>query len=188
MGCHPVQRKKIDPEIRQQAVRVRASCWLRGRERCAIKWTRLSCRSFAANAVRLQLHALAYNLGNFLRTLATPEAIKDWVAHEPAREAHQDRREGCQPRPLRRLSNGRGRHLAPPVRGDPSADRRATRAAGSGDRNMNAPAGRPGKIRGRFVSFWSDAESVARLAHGTANRPASPGYDSKGSAIWGIPA
>jgi hypothetical protein len=44
----------------------------------AIKWTRLSCRTFAANAVRLQLHALAYNLGNFLRTLATPEAIKDW--------------------------------------------------------------------------------------------------------------
>jgi hypothetical protein len=44
----------------------------------AINWTRLSCRSFAANAVRLQLHALAYNLGNFLRSLATPEPIKDW--------------------------------------------------------------------------------------------------------------
>src|SRR5215472_18223183 len=44
----------------------------------AIKWTRLSRRTFAANAVRLQLHALAYNLGNFLRTLATPEPIKDW--------------------------------------------------------------------------------------------------------------
>jgi hypothetical protein len=43
-----------------------------------IRWTRLSCRSFAANAVRLELHALAYNLGNFLRTLATPEPIKDW--------------------------------------------------------------------------------------------------------------
>ena len=42
----------------------------------AVKWTRLYCRSFAANAVRLQLHA--YNLGNFLRTLATPEPIKDW--------------------------------------------------------------------------------------------------------------
>jgi hypothetical protein len=39
----------------------------------AINWTRLSCRSFAANAVRLQLHGLAYNLGNFLRTLAKPE-------------------------------------------------------------------------------------------------------------------
>jgi hypothetical protein len=37
-----------------------------------------SCRSFSANAVRLQLHALAYNLGNFLRTLAAPDPIKDW--------------------------------------------------------------------------------------------------------------
>ncbi len=44
----------------------------------AIKWTRLSCMRFAANAVRLQLHALAYNLANFLRTLATPEAIEWW--------------------------------------------------------------------------------------------------------------
>jgi len=44
----------------------------------AIKWTRLSCRTLAANAARLQLHALTYNLGNFLRTLATPEPIKDW--------------------------------------------------------------------------------------------------------------
>ena len=39
---------------------------------------RLSCTRFAANAVRLQLHALAYNLANFLRTLATPEAIETW--------------------------------------------------------------------------------------------------------------
>ena len=44
----------------------------------AIRWTRPSCNSFASNTVRLQLHALAYNLGNFLRTLATPESINDW--------------------------------------------------------------------------------------------------------------
>ena len=44
----------------------------------AIKWTRLSCRSFAANAVRLQLHALAYNLGNFMRTLAMPKTAEPW--------------------------------------------------------------------------------------------------------------
>jgi len=31
----------------------------------AIKWTRLSCRRFRHNTVRLQLHALAYNLGNW---------------------------------------------------------------------------------------------------------------------------
>jgi hypothetical protein len=44
----------------------------------AIKWTRLSCRSFAANAVRLQLHALAYNLGNCMRTLAMPKTAEPW--------------------------------------------------------------------------------------------------------------
>jgi hypothetical protein len=42
------------------------------------KATPMPCRSFAAHAVRLHLHALAYNLGNFLRTLATPKPIKDW--------------------------------------------------------------------------------------------------------------
>ncbi|MBP0129128.1 MAG: IS1380 family transposase [Nitrospira sp.] len=44
----------------------------------ATKWTRLSCCSFAANAVRLQLHALAYNFANFLRTLALPDGIEKW--------------------------------------------------------------------------------------------------------------
>src|SRR5262249_47163247 len=44
----------------------------------AVIWTRLSCHRFAANAVRLQLHALAYNLANFLRTLALPEEVAQW--------------------------------------------------------------------------------------------------------------
>ena len=44
----------------------------------AIKWTRLPCRTFAANAARLQLHALAYNLGNFMRTLAMPKTAEPW--------------------------------------------------------------------------------------------------------------
>jgi hypothetical protein len=44
----------------------------------AVTWTRLSCRSFNANAVRLQLHALAYNLANFLRTLALPAETTQW--------------------------------------------------------------------------------------------------------------
>src|SRR5215210_9539704 len=44
----------------------------------ATKWTRLSCRAFAANAVRLQLHALAYNLANFMRTLAMPKTAEPW--------------------------------------------------------------------------------------------------------------
>jgi hypothetical protein len=44
----------------------------------AIKWTRLSCRKFRNNEVRLQLHALAYNLANFMRTLALPEEVAHW--------------------------------------------------------------------------------------------------------------
>ncbi len=44
----------------------------------AIRWTRFSCRKFRNNAVRLQLHALAYNLANFMRTLALPEEVEHW--------------------------------------------------------------------------------------------------------------
>ena len=38
----------------------------------------MSCRRFRNNAVRLQLHALAYNLANFMRTLALPEEVEHW--------------------------------------------------------------------------------------------------------------
>ena len=44
----------------------------------ALNWTRLSCHAFADNQVRLQLFALAYNLGNFLRRLALPRSISHW--------------------------------------------------------------------------------------------------------------
>ena len=44
----------------------------------AVKWTRLSCRNFRDNQARLQLFALAYSLGNFLRKLALPKSVKHW--------------------------------------------------------------------------------------------------------------
>ena len=44
----------------------------------AVTWTRLSCHGLSGNAVRLQLHALAYNLANFLRTLALPDEVAQW--------------------------------------------------------------------------------------------------------------
>jgi len=44
----------------------------------AIKWTKLSCHDFVDNQVRLQLFALAYNLGNFLRRLVLPNSVKHW--------------------------------------------------------------------------------------------------------------
>ena len=44
----------------------------------AVKWTRLSCRRFKDNQVRLQLCALASNLANFLRHRALPREVRHW--------------------------------------------------------------------------------------------------------------
>jgi hypothetical protein len=44
----------------------------------AFRWTRLSCKRFRDNEVRLQLHSLAYNLATFLRCIELPEAMADW--------------------------------------------------------------------------------------------------------------
>ena len=54
-----------------------AEQWIKEGE-YALNWTRLSCHKFVANQVRLWLFILAYNLGNFFRRLALPEAIKSW--------------------------------------------------------------------------------------------------------------
>jgi hypothetical protein len=44
----------------------------------AVQWTKLFCRTFKDNQARLQLFALAYNLGNFLRRLALPKPVRHW--------------------------------------------------------------------------------------------------------------
>ena len=54
-----------------------AEPWIR-EGKYAVKWTRLSCRNFKDNQARLQLFALAYNLGNFLRRLALPRSVEHW--------------------------------------------------------------------------------------------------------------
>ena len=93
----------------------------------AIKWTRLSCRSFAANAVRLQLHALVTSCARCY-TRANQALVDD----DSQGEVHQDRREGGEPWPLRRLLDGRSRHSEKPVRRDPAAHRGTTTTAQSG--------------------------------------------------------
>jgi len=54
-----------------------AEQWIK-EDKNAIKGTHLSCRSMQANAAPVQLHALAYNLANFLRTLALPPELERW--------------------------------------------------------------------------------------------------------------
>ena len=108
-----------------------AEQWIR-EGKYALRWTRLSCHSFRHNAVRLQLHALAYNLANFLRSLALPQRGRAVVADDLAREAGQDRRPDRAPRPLRRLPAGRGGRAAGAVRRDPAPDRPPARTARGG--------------------------------------------------------
>ena len=95
----------------------------------AIKWTRLSCRTFAANALQLQLHALGYNLGNFLRTLATPELIKDWSLTSLKEKLIKIGAKVVSHGSLRRISDGRGRHPTADVPRDFAADCGTTAAA-----------------------------------------------------------
>jgi hypothetical protein len=54
-----------------------AEQWIREGKN-ALQWTRLSCRAFRDNAVRLQLFALAYNLANLLRSLVLPNEVAHW--------------------------------------------------------------------------------------------------------------
>src|ERR671910_108834 len=54
-----------------------AEQWIR-EGKYALRWTRLSCRAFRDNAVRLQLSALAYNLASFLHSLALPSEVARW--------------------------------------------------------------------------------------------------------------
>ena len=84
--CHPASHVGfIVTNLSRPAERVVALYNQRGKAeqyitegKNAIKWTRLSCRKFRDNAVRLQLHALAYSFANFMRTLALPKEVEHW--------------------------------------------------------------------------------------------------------------
>ena len=99
-----------------------AEQWIR-EGKGAIKWTRLSCRTFAANAVRLQLHVLAYNLGNFLRTLAMPKAAEPWSLTSLREKLIKIGAKVVSHGALRHVPVGRGRGIAPDVRRHPVAGR-----------------------------------------------------------------
>ena len=55
----------------------------------AINWTRLSCKDMAQNEVRLQLHALGYNLGVFLHGTDLAEDVRRLVADQPPNTTDQ---------------------------------------------------------------------------------------------------
>jgi hypothetical protein len=70
-------RWKSSNEVKFYNKRGTAEQWIK-EGKYALKWTRLSYHDFDDNQVRLQLFAMAYNIGNFLRRLALPKSINDW--------------------------------------------------------------------------------------------------------------
>jgi Transposase DDE domain group 1 len=85
--------------------------------------------------VRLQLHALAYNLANFLRTLATPEPMSDWSLTTLKEKLIKI---GAKARPLHHVPDGRGRNPTADVPGD-FATYRGTAAAAAVGTGMRRP-------------------------------------------------
>jgi hypothetical protein len=84
---------------------------------------RLSCWTFAANPAPLQLHAVAYNLGNFLWTVATPEPIKDWLQTSLEESSSRSARRGEIHRRYVVVQMAEGRHTKANVPGDFAVDR-----------------------------------------------------------------
>lgn len=121
----------------------RGTCeqWIK-ESKTAIKWTRLSCCAFAANAVRPQLHALAYDIANFMRPLALPEAVARWSLASLQEKLIKIGAKVV-PRPLRRLPDGRGRCTERTVRANPAADRRTATTTSSSVRPNEANASSP---------------------------------------------
>ncbi len=70
-------KRPVERVVRFYNGRGTAEQWI-SEGKLALRWTRLSCHAFRHNAVRLQLHALAYNLANFLRSLVLPREVQQW--------------------------------------------------------------------------------------------------------------
>jgi hypothetical protein len=106
-----------------------------------------------------------FGLGRRYRTLGTP--IQAGVLTEG--EADQDRREGGEPRTLRRLPDGRGRHPAANVPGDFAADRGTTAAAAT-----SAGVRRSMVMHSRVADGRSASQMPGKIARSAPRPPFGP--------------
>ena len=91
----------------------------------ALNWTRLSCHRFVANQVRLALFILAYNLGNVLRRLCLPRAVKHWSLRSLQVKPIKIGGEASSPRPATGVSASRGSSASGGISTSAGAYRRA---------------------------------------------------------------
>ena len=95
----------------------------------AIKWTRLSCRTFAAQRGAAPASCARLQPRQFPADSGDAGADQGLVIDELEGEADQDRREGGEPRTLHHLPDGRGRHRTANVPRDFAAHRGAAATA-----------------------------------------------------------
>jgi len=88
----------------------------------AFHWTRLSCKRFRDNEVRLQLHALAYNLATFMRCIELPEAMANWSLTSLQLKLIKDGGPRRASRPRHHLPACRGGGHRPHGQGHPHCD------------------------------------------------------------------
>ncbi len=185
--------KHGDRDRRQGDGRGTAEQWIKEGKNAA-KWTRLSCCAFAANAVRLQLHALGYNLANFLRTLALPDGIEKWSLTSLREKLVKIGAKLVAHRALQDLPNGGDRRATRSVSPHSANNRPAsTRANGA---MLNHPAPPHAPTDGRTASDnplnrpkyqLSTAQSWRRCPAPSAGANLSPRWPDR-PAIWGISA
>jgi len=141
-----------------------------------VKWTRLSCHGFEANQVRLQLHVLAYNLGNFVRRLALPASVRHWTL-----TTLRDKLIKIGAKVVRHVryvtfQSGRSGHPARAVRGDPWADTPLCRTACDGSVWVT----RRGPVNLRHL----EGSAGFCCAHGARTRRRTPANTACGP-LWG---
>ena len=95
----------------------------------AVKWTKLSCRTFKDNQTRLAVVRLGLQPGQLPAAAGLAETGATLVADDAAGEADQDRGQGDAAREVRDVPTGRGGRDAELVRGDPRPHRAAGDAA-----------------------------------------------------------
>ena len=122
---------------------------------------RLSCHAFGANAVRLRLFTLAYNLADVLRPLALPDEVPQWTLTTPRAKlikigAWIVRHGRCVVFRLAEVAS-RGRCFAAILR---RIDRRRRGPAPAGDvtGHSGATAGAGGAVRRRLTSSTGVAQ------------------------------
>jgi hypothetical protein len=118
----------------------------------AVKWTRLSCHDFVDSLVRLQLSALAHNLGNFLRRSTLSDRVEHWSLTTLGERLIKIGAKVVRHAQYVDFQMSVGCHAAPPFRNGPSSDRSVMPSAGLAARDIITTGGQVRRPEGKVCA------------------------------------